>query len=70
MKIIIKSFLILFVITACSMDTKTGMWDDKINELQLSNINIDDLNYDLTFDEYKKIVLTYGKHSKFPDINN
>ena len=70
MKIIIKSLLILFVITACSMDTKTGMWDDKINELQLSNINIDDLNYDLPFDEYKKIVLTYGKHSKFPDINN
>ena len=70
MKIIIKSFLILFVITACSMDTKTGMWDDKINELQLSNINVSDLDYDLPFDEYKKIIVTYGKHSKFPDINN
>ena len=70
MKIIIKFILILFIITGCSMDTKTGMWNDKINELQLKNINIDDLNYDLTFEEYKKIVLTYGKHSKFPDINN
>jgi len=69
-KIIIKSFLILFVITACSMDTKTGMWDDKINELQLSNINVNDLDKDLSFDEYKKTVVTYGKHSKFPDINN
>ena len=70
MKIIIKFILILFIITGCSMDTKTGMWNDKINELQLKNINIDDLNYDLTFEEYKKIVLTYAKHSKFPDINN
>ena len=52
------------------MDTKTGMWNDKVNELQLSKINIDDLNYDLPFDEYKKIIVTYGKHSKFPDINN
>ena len=70
MKIIIKFVLILFVITACSLDTQTGIWNDKVNELQLSNINVDDLNYDLPFDEYKKIIITYGKHSKFPDINN
>ena len=70
MKIIIRFVFILFVITSCSMDTKTGMWNDKINKLQLSNIDINDLNYDLPFDEYKKIVVTYGKHSKFPDINN
>ncbi len=63
MKIIIKFVLMLFIITAC-------MWNDKVNELQLSNIKVDDLNYDLPFDEYKKIVVTYGKHSKFPDINN
>ena len=70
MKIIIKFVLILFVITACSIDTQTGMWNDKINELQLSNINVNDLDKDLPFDEYKKIIVTYGKHSKFPDINN
>ena len=70
MKIIIKFVLILFTITACSMDTQTGMWNDKINELQLSNINVNDLDKDLTFNEYKKIVVTYGKLSKFPDINN
>ena len=70
MKIIIKFFLILFTITACSMDTHTGMWSDKINELQLSNINLNDLDKDLSFNEYKKIVVIYGKHSKFPDINN
>ena len=52
------------------MDTQTGMWNDKINELQLSNINVNDLDKDLSFNEYKKIVVTYGKHSKFPDINN
>ena len=70
MKIIINFFLIFFVITGCSMDTQTGMWNDKINELQLSNINVNDLDNDMPFDEYKKIVVTYGKHSKFPDINN
>ena len=50
MKIIIKFFLMLFVISACSLDTQTGMWNDKVNELQLSKINVDDLNYDLPFD--------------------
>ena len=70
MKIIIKFVFILFVITSCSMDTKTGMWNDKINKLQLSNIDINDLDKDLSFDEYRKIVITYGKHSKFPNINN
>ena len=70
MKIITKFFLILFTITACSMDTQTGMWNDKINELQLSNINLYEMDKDLSFNEYKKIVVTYGKLSKFPDINN
>ena len=70
MKTIITFVLILFFINACSMDTHTGMWNDKINELQLSNINVNDLDKDLSFDEYKKTVVTYGKHSKFPDINN
>ena len=60
----------MFTITACSMNTQTGMWNDKINELQLSNINLNDLDKDLSFNEYKKIVVTYGKLSKFPDINN
>jgi len=70
MKIIIKFVLILFVITACSLDTQTGISNDKVNELQLSNINVDNLNKDLSFVEYKKIIITYGKLSKFPDINN
>ncbi len=63
---IIISFFCLF---SCSFDNQSGVWNDKINDIELSKINLSDLNNDKSFEEYKKIIIIYGKHSEFPDIN-
>tara|TARA_Y100000590_G_scaffold464923_1_gene635637 strand:- start:633 stop:836 length:204 start_codon:yes stop_codon:yes gene_type:complete len=62
--------LIIFLLTiGCSIDTKSGIWNKKINKIKLSQTNIDDLNKKLKFNEYKKIIINFGKYSDFPDID-
>ena len=63
-------FILLITSTSCSMDTQSGLWNQKFNELQLSNINVDDIGKNISFEEYKDIVLKYGKYSELPNINN
>ena len=66
---IITMFILLVFISACSLDTKSGIWNEKKTINQKSTLSLDDLNQDLTFDEYKLIIIEYGKKSKFPEIN-
>ena len=65
---IINSFIILIFITSCSIDTKTGFWNNK-NEIssnkELSSLNFDE---DLTFDEFKNNIIIYGKKSEYPKL--
>ena len=62
-------FIIFLLTISCSIDTKSGIWNQKINKMKLSQTNINDLNKKLPFNEYKKIVVNYGKYSDFPDID-
>ncbi len=68
MKIITMFFLLVFI-TACSLDRKSGIWNEKKVINQKSTLSLEGLNQDLTFDEYKLIIIEYGKKSKFPEIN-
>ncbi len=62
--------MLVFILTiGCSIDTKTGIWNKKINEMKLSQTNINDLDKKLPYKEYKKIIIEYGKYSEFPDID-
>ena len=66
---IIYLIIMLFIFSHCSIDTKTGLWENKdsiIDEKKLIEI---DLNKELTFNEFKENVILYGKKSKFPTIN-
>jgi len=57
-----------FIFSHCSIDTKTGLWENKdsiIDEKKLIEI---DLNKELTFNEFKENVILYGKNSKYPII--
>ena len=64
MKIIVMLFL-LVLISACSLNTRSGFW----NEKKVNTLTLDNLDTDLTYDEYKTIIIEYGKRSKFPEIN-
>ena len=68
MKIIVM-FLLLIFISACSLDTKSGIWNEKKVINQQSTLSLENQNHDLNFDEYKLIIIEYGKKSKFPKIN-
>ena len=60
--------IMLFLLTHCSVDTKTGLWENKnsINvEKKISEISF---NKELTFEDFKKNVVLYGKKSKYPNL--
>ena len=58
----------LFIFSHCSIDTKSGLWENKNtidNKKKSSEINF---NKELTFDEFKENVILYGENSKYPII--
>tara|TARA_B100001758_G_C17919697_1_gene357844 strand:+ start:68 stop:283 length:216 start_codon:yes stop_codon:yes gene_type:complete len=60
--------IVLFILTHCSVDTKTGLWKNKNftkDETKISKINF---NKELPFDKFKENVVLYGKKSKYPNI--
>ena len=65
----ISVILFLLLLTSCSFDTSSGIWENKKEEKKTTELNIDDLDKDLSMSEYKLIIIEYGKNSEFPDIN-
>ncbi len=60
--------IIFFLFSHCSIDTKTGLWEDKNlinNDKKLTEINF---NTELTFEDFKKNIVLYGKKSKYPKL--
>ena len=65
-----KIFIFLFLMfSACSVDTKTGLWENKLDPV--SDKSLSDLRFDkeLSYDEYKINIITYGKKSSFPELD-
>tara|TARA_B100000953_G_C17806724_1_gene353947 strand:- start:353 stop:565 length:213 start_codon:yes stop_codon:yes gene_type:complete len=60
--------IMLFIFSHCSIDTKSGLWENKNtidSKKKSSEINF---NKELTFDEFKENVILYGENSKYPII--
>ena len=60
--------IISIFISNCSIDTKTGIWDNKkeiSTDKELSSLSFSE---DLTFDEFKNNIIIYGKKSEYPKI--
>ena len=60
--------LMLFLLAHCSIDTKSGLWENKNStkdEQKMSEINFDK---ELNFDEFKKNVVLFGKKSNYPNL--
>ena len=61
--------IVLFIFSHCSIDTKSGLWENK-NTIDNKKKSYEmDINKELTFNEFKENVILYGKKSKFPIIN-
>ena len=63
-----KLMVILIFVTNCSIDTKTGIWENKKEipiDTELSSLSFDE---NLTFDEFKNNVIIYGKKSEYPKL--
>jgi len=62
-------FIIFLFLYHCSVDTKTGFWENK-NDIK-NSIKIDDLkfNYELSFEEFRNNAIEYGKLSKYPKLD-
>jgi len=63
--------LIIFAIllTSCSVDTKTGFWENKKKPNNIKKLSEIKFDYDLSFNQFKKNVIEYGKRSKYPKLD-
>tara|TARA_B100001250_G_scaffold188299_1_gene161781 strand:- start:2991 stop:3203 length:213 start_codon:yes stop_codon:yes gene_type:complete len=63
-------FLSLFFIFAgCSLDTKSGVWQDKQKPKISKKISEIKFTNDLSFDQFKKNAIDYGELSEFPILD-
>jgi len=58
------SFILLFSCTSGNESTYLN-----IQNAELAHKKFTDINNDLSYNEYKSLIVEYGKNSKFPDIN-
>ena len=60
--------LIFFILSHCSIDTKSGLWQNKNSINEEKNLSEINFNKELTFKEFKNNIILYGKKSKYPII--
>ena len=63
-------FLFLILLSNCSVDTKTGIWEDKNQKKNTAKLSDLKFEYDLTFNQFKENVIQYGKLGDFPKLDN
>ena len=58
----------MFLLTHCSIDTKSGLWQNKdLIKVKKKILKIN-FNKDLAFDNFKKNVVSYSKKSNYPNL--
>ena len=64
------SYLIvmLIILSHCSIDTKSGLWENKNSEKDERKLSELNFNKELSFDDFKKNVVLYGKKSNYPNL--
>jgi len=66
-RILIFIFLSFVFLFSCSSYNKSENLD--IENGKLAHSKFVNMNNDFLYDEYKSLVIKYGKNSKYPDIN-
>ena len=60
--------LIIFMLSHCSIDTKSGLWENKNSEIGERKISELNFSKDLSFDDFVKKVVLYSKEVNYPDL--
>ena len=60
--------LLIFILSHCSVDTKSGLWENKNSEKDERKMSELNFGKELSFDDFKKNIVLYGKKSNFPNI--
>ena len=60
----ILSFVLLFSCTSYNESKNLN-----IQSAQLAHSKFSNINNNLSYQEYKSLIVDYGKNSKFPDLN-
>ena len=66
MKNIIFTILLSILLFSCTSYNESKSLNIQSAELAHSKFN--NINNDFSYDEYKSLIVEYGKNSKFPDI--
>jgi len=62
-------FAILSFILLCACTSYNESKNLNIQNAQLAHSKFTNLNNNFSYQEYKSLIVDYGKNSKFPDIN-
>ena len=62
-------FILLFFLTNCSVDTKSGFWENKKKPVKSKKISNIKFTKDLTYEQFKENAIQYGKFSEFPKLD-
>ena len=60
--------LLIFILSHCSVDTKSGLWENKNSEKDKRKIAVINFDTETSFDDFKKNVVLYGKKSNYPNL--
>ena len=60
--------LMIFILSHCSIDTKSGLWESKNSEKDERKMSELNFSKELSFDEFKKNVVLHGKNSNYPNL--
>ena len=67
MKNIIFTILSSILLFSCTSYKESK--DLNIQSAQLAHSKFNNINNNFSYDEYKSLIIDYGKNSEFPDIN-
>ena len=60
--------LMIFILSHCSLDTKSDLWENKNSPEDKRKIAVINFDTETSFDDFKKNVVLYGKKSNYPNL--
>ena len=66
---LILALILLLFLTNCSVDTKSGFWKNKKDPKIIKKISDIRFDYEISFNQFKKNAIEYGKLSNFPKLD-